>query len=51
MKNCSHELPAVELCVRVDVHHLEVVKQELVCGHLTCVKWDLHVFLNVSKAF
>ena len=49
MQHSGHELPAVELGVHVHVHHLEVVEQQLVIGHLTRVQGDLHVLLNVSS--
>ena len=49
MQHCCHKLPAVELCVHVHVHHLEVVEQQLLIGHLTRVQRDLHVLLNVSS--
>ena len=49
MQHSCHELPAVELGVHVHVHHLEVVEQQRVCGHLTRVQGDLHVLLNVSS--
>ena len=49
MQHCCYKLPAVQLCVHVHVHHLEVVEQQLLIGHLTRVQRDLHVLLNVSS--
>ena len=43
------ELAAVQLVVAVGVVHFEVVKLQLLLGHVARVNGDLHVFLHAPE--